>query len=106
MDLLALQGIEDTPIFTRNRVSNLKEQVEVVAMEAEWLDEETILRKLPNVTPDEVAEILARKDAEAADRMPPCRQPCRRTPRGSPRAKGKARSSAWATRRTTSQSAR
>lgn len=69
MDLLALQGIEDTPIFTRNRVSNLKEQVEVVAMEAEWLDEETILRKLPNITPDEVAEILARKDAEAADRM-------------------------------------
>ena len=39
-------------------------------MEAEWLDEETVLRKLPNVTPDEVAEILARKDAEAADRMP------------------------------------
>ena len=69
MDLLALQGIEDTPIFTRNRVSNIKEQVEVVAMEAEWLDEETILRKLPNVTPDEGAEILARKDAEAADRM-------------------------------------
>lgn len=69
MDLLALQGIEDTPIFTRNRISNLKEQVEVVAMEAEWLDEETVLRKLPNVTPDEVAEILARKDAEAADRM-------------------------------------
>ena len=69
MDLLALQGIEDTPVFTRNRISNLKEQVEVVAMEAEWLDEETVLRKLPNITPDEVAEILKRKDAEAADRM-------------------------------------
>lgn len=69
MDLLALQGIEDTPVFTRNRISNIKEQVEVVAMEAEWLDEETILRKLPNVTPDEVAEILRRKDEEAADRM-------------------------------------
>ena len=69
MDLLALQGIEDTPIFTRNRISNLKEQVEVVAMEAEWLDEETVLRKLPNITPDEVAEILKRKDEEAADRM-------------------------------------
>mgnify|MGYP002765386125 FL=1 len=38
-------------------------------MEAEWLDEETVLRKLPNITPDEVAEILKRKDAEAADRM-------------------------------------
>lgn len=69
MDLLALQGIEDTPIFTRNRISNTKEQVDIVVEEAEWLDEETILRKLPNITPDEVAEILKRKDEEAADRM-------------------------------------
>ena len=69
MDLLLLQGIEDTPVFTRNRVSNLKEQVEVVTMEAEWLDDETVLRKLPNVTPDEVAEILRRKESEADDRL-------------------------------------
>lgn len=69
MDLLALQGIEDTPVFTRNRVSNVKEQVEVVAMEAAWLDEETILRKLPNVTPDEVAKILEKRDAEDGDRL-------------------------------------
>lgn len=69
MDLLALQGIVDTPVFTRSRISNVKEQVEVVAMEAEWLDEETILRKLPNVTPDEVAKILAKKDEEDADRL-------------------------------------
>ena len=69
MDLLALQGIEDTPVFTRSRISNVKEQVEVVCLEAEWLDEETVLRKLPNVTPDEVAEILRRKDEESAERM-------------------------------------
>ncbi len=69
MDLVALQGIVDTPIFTRNRISNTKEQVDIVVEEAEWLDDETILRKLPNVTPDEVAEILKRKDEEAADRM-------------------------------------
>ena len=69
MDLLALQGIVDTPVFTRNRVSNVKEQVEVVMAEAAYLDDETVLRKLPNVTPDEVAEILRRKDAEAAERM-------------------------------------
>lgn len=69
MDLVALQGIVDTPIFTRNRISNTKEQVDIVVEEAEWLDDETILRKLPNITPDEVAEILKRKDAEAADKM-------------------------------------
>ena len=69
MDLLALQGIVDTPVFTRNRISNVKEQVEIVALEAEWLDDETILRKLPNVTPDEVAKILAKRSEEDADRM-------------------------------------
>lgn len=68
-DILALQGIHATPVFARNRISNVKEQVEVVAMEAQWLDDETVLRKLPNVTPDEVAAILERKDAEAAERM-------------------------------------
>lgn len=69
MDILALQGIEDTPVFTRNRVSNTKEQVETIALEAEWLDDETILRKLPNITPDEVAEILERKQREQEARM-------------------------------------
>lgn len=69
MDILALQGIEDTPVFTRNRVSNVKEQVEIVLSEAEYLDDETVLRKLPNITPDEVQAILERKDAEAADKM-------------------------------------
>ena len=64
MDLLELQGIVDTPVFTRNRISNVREQVETVALEAQWLDEETILRKLPNVTPDEVAKILEKRDAE------------------------------------------
>ena len=68
-DILALIGIEDTPIFSRNRISNHKEQVEVISMEAEWLDEETILRKLPNVTPDEVREILSRRNEEDDDRM-------------------------------------
>ena len=69
MDLLALQGIEDTPVFTRNRISNVKEQVEVVMAEAQYLDDETVLRKLPNITPDEVAEILRRRDEEEAERL-------------------------------------
>lgn len=69
MDILALQGIEDTPVFSRNRISNIKEQVEVVGVEAQWLDDETILRKLPNITPDEVREIMARKEEQAAERM-------------------------------------
>lgn len=68
--IMVVAGVEkDTPIFKRNRISNIKEQVEVVLSEAEYLDEETILNKLPNITPDEVQEILMRKDAEDRDRM-------------------------------------
>lgn len=66
--ILSLMGIEDTPIFKRNRISNEKEQVEMVLMEATYLDEETILRKLPNITIDEVQEILAKKDGEDMER--------------------------------------
>jgi len=65
--LLALQGIEDSPIFKRQRISNQKEQVEMLVQEAAWLDEATILRKLPNLTPDEVqAVITANKNEEMA----------------------------------------
>ncbi|MEA4964796.1 MAG: phage portal protein [Oscillospiraceae bacterium] len=70
--ILALQGItgEDaTPVFKRNRISNVKEQVEVVMLEAPYLDNETILNKLPNITSDEVKKILAEKDAEDLDRF-------------------------------------
>ena len=66
--LFALLGMDSesvTPTFKRNRISNVKEQVEIVLMEAPYLDDETILNKLPNISPDEVKDILARKeDAE------------------------------------------
>ena len=57
--LLALQGIEDTPVFHRNKVSNQKSQVELVLAEAPYLDRATILRKLPNITHDEAQAILS-----------------------------------------------
>lgn len=69
--LLELMDIEDTPIFNRNRVSNQKEQVEMVAMEANWLDQETILRKLPNISPDEVEQILLRRMEEGMSMYTP-----------------------------------
>ena len=61
---LALMGIEDTPVFKRNRISNQKEQVDMVMLEAEYLDAETILKKLPNITVDEISKILAKRDEE------------------------------------------
>lgn len=67
--ILALEDIEDMPIFKRNRISNQKEQTEMVLSAADYLDEETILQKLPFITVDEVSKILARKDAADKERM-------------------------------------
>lgn len=67
--LLNLMGIEDTPLFKRNRISNEKEQTEMVLSAADYLDDETILQKLPFITIDEIASILAKKNQENADRF-------------------------------------
>lgn len=60
--LLALQGKKDTPIFKRNRISNQKELVEMIMLCANYLDEQTILEKLPFITPDEVKGIMAKNE--------------------------------------------
>lgn len=67
--ILHLIGIDDTPVFKRNRISNEKEQVEMVMLEANFLDDETILQKLPNITVDEVYNIMANKLKEDTDRF-------------------------------------
>lgn len=65
--VLKLIDIEDTPMFKRNRISNERERTDMVLSAADYLDDETILQKLPFVTVDEVANILAKKDRESAD---------------------------------------
>lgn len=65
--LLALMGIDDQPVFKRTRISNQLEQVQMIVAEADYLDRETILRKLPNVSADEVLGILDRLDAQEQD---------------------------------------
>ena len=67
--LLKLMGIEDQPVFKRTRISNQKEQVDMVVAEAQWLDQETILKKLPNISPGEVQAILDRLEDEDEERM-------------------------------------
>lgn len=62
--LLDMLGIEDEPSFSWNRIANMTEETQMVMMAAQHLDDETILRKLPWLTPEEVDEILTRKDAE------------------------------------------
>lgn len=68
--VLRLIGIEDvTPQFKRNRISNISEQVTNVVQEAQYLDDQTILELLPNITPDMIPEILARRDAQDSSRF-------------------------------------
>lgn len=67
--LLGLMGVEDAPVFKRTRISNQKEQVDMVMSEAQYLDRETILRKLPNIAPGEVQAVLDRLDTEDEERM-------------------------------------
>lgn len=67
--VLRLQGVDDSPVFKRNRISNQKEQVDMVVEEAQWLDHATVLRKLPNVTPEEAAAVLAATEAEEMGRF-------------------------------------
>ena len=67
--ILALMGVEDTPIFKRNRISNQKEQTDMILSAAEYLDDETVLSKLPFISVDEVADILVKLQQDSEDRF-------------------------------------
>jgi hypothetical protein len=66
--LFALIGIDDEPTFTRSKIVNQLEQTQMVLMAASYLDDETILSKLPWLTQEEIANILKRKSAEELER--------------------------------------
>jgi hypothetical protein len=62
--ILQVAGIEDTPTFERSYIRNQQETVDMILAAAEYLDDETILKKLPFVSVDEASEILRKRDAE------------------------------------------
>ena len=64
--LLDLLGIEDEPTYKRNRIINVGEETQMILQSAQYLDQETILKHLPFLSPDELDEIQDRlKEAEA-----------------------------------------
>lgn len=67
-NILALVGIEDSPTFKRTKVVNMGEETQMVLSAADYLDEETVLKHLPFISPDEIDEILAKKQKEDIDR--------------------------------------
>lgn len=65
--LFELTGVEAVPSFQRSRISDQTEETQMVMMAAQYLDDETILRHLPWLTPEEVERALERKyETEAA----------------------------------------
>lgn len=67
--LLELIGIDDEPSFQWNRIANQLEETQMVLLAANYLDDESILRHLPWLTPEEADAILERKDAEEMERL-------------------------------------
>ena len=68
--LLTVAGLDaDIPTFKRSRIINQAEQTEMIISAAEYLDDETVLSKLPFLTVDEIKGILARKAAEESKRF-------------------------------------
>jgi SPP1 family phage portal protein len=62
--ILALIGIEDTPSFTRSRIINQAEETNMILASAQYLDDETLIRKLPFIEADEVDDILTKRGLE------------------------------------------
>lgn len=67
--LLALIGIEDTPEFKRNQISNEVERTNMILASASYLDDETVLRKLPFIYPEEIDDILTKRDSSDYQRF-------------------------------------
>lgn len=68
--ICAVAGINDPePTFTWNKVINQAETTSMVLSAAEYLDDETTLRHLPWILPEEVPEILKRRDEADLKRM-------------------------------------
>lgn len=69
LQLLALNGIEDAPSYKRNKITNQYEQTQMVMLAAQYLNDETVLQKLPFITVDEVDGILAGRDSASYERF-------------------------------------
>lgn len=67
-NILKLQGIEATPQFKRDKIANYQDETTMVLQSANYLDDETILKHLPFLSPDEINDILKAKEAEEAER--------------------------------------
>lgn len=62
--ILELAGIDDNPTFNWNRVVNQQEQTQTILLAAEYMTEESVIKHLPFLTPEEQDEIIQQRAAE------------------------------------------
>lgn len=67
--LFKIVGIEDEPKFNRSQISNQLETTQMVLMAAQYLDDETLLSKLPWLTQEEISKIVEEKTAEDVEKF-------------------------------------
>ena len=73
--LLDLIRIEDSPTFKRSMIINQSEETQMVLSASQYLDDETILKHLPFLNPDEIDDILSRLLKEEASRIETVEEP-------------------------------
>ena len=66
--LLELLGIDDSPTYKRSKIINMAEDTQMVLSAAQYLDNETILKHLPFLNPDEIEKILNNLTKEESER--------------------------------------
>ena len=62
--ILAVAGIDDEPEFKRSPISNQIEQTEMIMMAASYLDDETVIKSLSFLTPEQADAVIERRLAE------------------------------------------
>ena len=68
-NVLELAGIDDEPTFKRSMIVNQAEETNMVLAAAQYLDNESILKHLPFISPDEIDSILDNLTREEANRF-------------------------------------
>jgi len=62
--ILRLQGIDATPQFKRDKIANYQDETVMLLQAAKYLNDETILKHLPFLSPDEINDIMKAKEKE------------------------------------------
>lgn len=66
--VLELAGINDNPTFKRSTIVNQAEETQMVLSAAQYLDDETVLKKLPFVNNDEIDNIMEKRAVAETER--------------------------------------